>query len=75
MRYQTAGGLPVEAAVVRIYRKADFDQGRYDEPLAITMTNAQGNWTNPISLETGFTYTVQFAKEGLYGPDSREIVV
>ena len=75
LRYQTSGGIPVEAAYVRIYKKVDFDQGRTDTPLAITMTNAYGNWVNPISLTMGYTYVVQFAKESLYGPDKTEIVV
>jgi hypothetical protein len=75
LRYQTAGGIPVEAAVVRVYYKSAFDQGQTDTPLAVTMTNVQGNWVNPISLTTGFTYVVQFAKEGLYGPDKTEITI
>jgi hypothetical protein len=75
LRYQTAGGIPVEAAVIRVWKKSDFDAGNTDAPLAITMTNAEGNWVNPLSLTTGFTYTVQFFKEGLYGPDKTEIVV
>jgi len=75
LRYQTAGGSPVEAAIIRVYRKSDFDLGKTDTPLAITMTDARGNWVNPISLTTGFTYTVQMAKEGLYGPDAREVTV
>lgn len=75
LRYQTAGGSPVEAAIIRVYRKSDFDLGRTDTPLAITMTDSRGNWVNPISLTTGFTYTVQLAKEGLYGPDKQEITV
>jgi hypothetical protein len=75
LRYQTAGGIPVEAAIIRVWKKADFDAGNTDAPLAITMTNAQGNWVNPFNLTTGFTYVVQFAKEGLYGPDKTEIVV
>ena len=75
LRYQTSGGLPIEAAYVRIYKKSEFDLGNTATPLAITMTNAQGNWVNPVSLTTGFTYVVQFAKESLYGPDKTEIVV
>lgn len=75
LRYQTAGGIPVEAAIVRIWKKSDFDAGNTDAPLAITMTNAQGNWINPCNLTTGFTYVVQFAKEGLYGPDKTEVTV
>jgi hypothetical protein len=75
LRYQTAGGIPVEAAIIRIYTKADFDAGNTDAPLAITMTNSAGNWINPVSLNTGFTYVVQYAKEGLYGPDKIEVTV
>lgn len=75
LRYQTAGGSPVEAAIIRVWKKVDFDMGNTDAPLAITMTNAQGNWINPISLTTGFTYTIQFFKEGLYGPDKTEVTI
>lgn len=75
LRYQTAGGSPVEQALIRVYLKSNFDQGDTDQPLAVTITNAQGNWTNPVSLTTGFTYVIQFAKEGLFGPDKVEVVV
>jgi len=75
LRYQTAAGVPVEGALIRVYRKSDFDQGLTDAPLAVGMTNVNGDWVNPIYLTTGFTYVVQFAKEGLYGPDKTEIVV
>lgn len=75
LRYITASGLPIENAVVRVFRKAEFDLGRTDAPLAATQTDSQGNWRDPIYLTTGYTYVVQFAKEGLYGPDHAEIVV
>lgn len=75
LRYQTAAGSPVEQALIRVYTKTSFDQGETDTPLAITMTNSQGNWVNPVSLTTGLTYVIQFAKEGLYGPDSVEVIV
>lgn len=75
LRYQSTGGIPIEAAVIRVYKKTDFDLGRTDAPLAVGMTDANGNWVNPIYLTTGFTYTIQFAKESLYGPDQTEIIV
>lgn len=75
LRYQTAGGVPVEAAIIRIYKKIDFDLGLVENPVAITLTDAKGNWVNPVSLQTGFTYVVQFAKDGLYGPDKTEVTV
>jgi len=75
MRYQTAGGSPIEGAIIRVYKKTDFDQGLTSAPLAITLTDALGNWVNPITVTTGYTYTIQFAKEGLYGPDKTEVIV
>lgn len=75
LRYQTASGAPVEGALIRVYEKTLFDQGLTATPLAVTLTDVNGNWVNPISLTTGKTYTVQFAKEGLYGPDKTEIIV
>lgn len=75
LRYQTAGGNPIEDAVIRIFKKTDFDLGLTTVALATTKTNARGEWISPVYLTTGFTYTVSFAKEGLYGPDVCEIVV
>jgi len=74
LRYQAANGMPIEMAVIRVFRKSDFDQGRRNSPLATTFTNSDGNWVDPIFVTTGFTYVVQFAKEGLYGPDHVEVI-
>jgi hypothetical protein len=75
LRYQTLSGAPIEGALIRVFKKADFDQGLTALALAVTETDALGNWVSPVFLTTGFTYTISFAKEGLYGPDSREILV
>lgn len=75
LRYQTTGGVPIEGALIRIFRKADFDAGLASVALAVTQTNASGNWVSPVFLTAGFTYTLVFAKEGLYGPDTHEILV
>lgn len=75
LRYQTAAGSPVEQAIIRVYRKSAFDQGETDQPLAVTMTNSQGNWVTPVTLTTGFTYTLTYAKQGLYGVDKVEVTV
>jgi hypothetical protein len=74
LRYVASGGTGVEGALIRIYRKSDFDQGHTDAPFAITRTNAQGNWVDPIHVHAGYTYVVQFHKEGLFGPNSVEVV-
>lgn len=75
LRYITAGGQGVEAAIIRIWKKADFEANDFDTACGVTMTNADGNWVNPVALETGFTYVVQFHKPGLYGPDNVEVIV
>lgn len=75
LRYQTGGGSPIEGAIVRIFKKSDFDQGLTAGAVAVTLTNARGEWTNPVFLNVGFSYTITFQKEGLYGPDNKEITV
>lgn len=75
LRYQTIGGAPIEGALIRVFKKTDFDLGLTAVALAVSQTNSRGEWAHPIFLTAGFTYTVLFAREGLYGPDTKEIVV
>lgn len=75
LRYITAGASGVEAATIRIWKKVDFDLNNLAAAVGVTATNSDGNWVNPIALETGETYVVQFHKQGLYGPDKVEIVL
>jgi hypothetical protein len=75
LRYLTASGTPVEAAVIRVFRKSDYDQGRTDVALATTHTDPLGGWALPVFLTAGYSYVLVFAKEGLYGPDKVEITV
>jgi hypothetical protein len=75
LRYQTNSGVPIQGATIRIYKRSDFEVGNTDIPIAVTTTDANGNWVHPVNLLTGFTYTVQFSKESQYGPDKTEIIV
>lgn len=75
LRYQDAAGAPLEGASIRVFRKTDFDLGNTAVALAVTQTDAAGNFVDPIFLTAGFTYVVQFFKEGISGPDHTEIVV
>ena len=75
LTYRTQSGHPIEAAIIRVYLKTDFDLGNTQNPIAITQTTEHGRWVNPLYLTTGYTYVVQFAKPGLYGPDNVSIVV
>ena len=72
LKYVTAAGVPVEGAYVRAYRAVDYDAGGAN-PVAITVTQADGSWRDPLLLSAGYTYVLQFAKEGQFGPDSVRI--
>lgn len=75
--YQYVGpnGQPIEGGVVRVFNKPDWDAGRRTLALAITQTDAQGQWVAPAWVPPGMTYTLVFAKEGLFGPDVVEVAV
>ena len=75
LRYMTAGACPIEAAVIRVFRKSDCDQGRTQVALATTMTDCYGDWVSPIWLTAGLSYVLVVAKEGMYGPDRIEITL
>lgn len=75
LRYVTPGGSGIGEAQVRVYKKEDFDAGRLDAPVGITMTKADGRWVMPVLVNPGYTYTVQFYKPNEYGPDKIEVTV
>ncbi len=74
LKYVTQAGVPVDGAIVRVYKELDYAAGSAD-PVAITVTQADGTWRDALFLSTGYTYIIQFAKEGQFGPDSRRISV
>jgi len=75
LQFTEPGGDPVEGAQVRVYKKVDYDLENYTAVVGVTTTDADGGWVNPITVEAGFTYTVQFYKPGAFGPDTQEVVV
>lgn len=75
LRYTTPDGDPIEAAQVRVYKKIDYDLENYAAVVGVTTTDETGGWVDPVTVEAGTTYVVQFFKPGLYGPDTREVVI
>lgn len=75
LRYLTTGGDPVSGAQIRVFKKIDYDQEDWDAALGKSSTDTNGRWTDPIYVEAGYTYTVQYLKLGEYGPDTTEITV
>lgn len=74
LRYMTPGGSPIANAQIRVYQKADYDAGRFDAPIGITLTDTSGGWVTPIFVPPGYSYVIQFFKAFEYGPDVKEVL-
>jgi hypothetical protein len=74
LKYVTASGAPVVGAFVRAFYASSYGTPQ-GVPLAVTKTLDDGSWQDPIYLEMGYTYVIEFAKQGAYGPDSKRIVL
>ena len=68
-------GVPLIGVQIRVWRKVDFDLQRYEAALGTTTTNVTGGWVQPLTVEAGYTYVVQYYKPGLFGPNTTEVVV
>ena len=75
LRYDEPGGDPIDAAQVRVYKKVDYDLENFDAVVGVTTTDTAGGWVDPVIVEAGFTYTIQFFKPNAFGPDTQEVVV
>lgn len=64
---------PIEAADIRVYDQTAFDAGVVDTWEAMTTTDQEGKWVDPIVLEDGRNWIVQIQKESMYGPVHVEI--
>ena len=70
LRYVTSGGAGIEGAKVCVY-----SQGDLNTPLGVTFTNKYGRWQSSIQVPVGNTYTITFAKSGLFGPNSVSVAI
>jgi len=68
-------GNPLKDVQIRIYKKVDYDLENFEAVVGVTTTLEEGKWQNPVTVEAGYTYTVQFFKPGEYGPNAVEVVV
>ena len=75
LQYTDPDGNPVKDAQIRVYKKLDYDLENFGAALGVAKTEDEGNWSNPITVEAGFTYTIQFFKPGELGPDAIEVIV
>lgn len=75
LQYTDPDGAPIDEAQVRVYKKVDYDLQKYDSTVGVTSTDGTGGWIDPVTVEAGFTYTIQYFKPGAFGPDTTEVVV
>jgi len=75
LQYTDPDGAPINEAQVRVYKKVDYDLEKYDATVGVTTTDETGGWVDPVTVEAGLTYVVQFFKPGAFGPDTTEVVV
>lgn len=75
LQYLDAAGDPIVGADIRVYTKLDFDSNNLDTPVGVSVTDQSGRWVNPVPVNTGDTYVVQFFKAYVAGPDEQEVIV
>lgn len=68
-------GVPLDEVQIRIWKKIDFDLQNFEAVVGVTETDETGSWTQPVVVEAGFTYVIQFYKPGSFGPNSTEVIV
>jgi len=68
-----ASGDPIEGVVIRIFEHTKFFQNDVDTWVGETITDANGEWVDPIYLPEAQNWVVHFQKAAEYGPDHVEI--
>lgn len=68
-----AAGDPIEGAVIRIFKPAAFYSSQTSTWEAMTTTDIDGKWIDPIALDSAQTWVVHIQKPTVYGPIHLEI--
>lgn len=74
LRYVDGDDVGIDNANVIAYLKSDYDAGTFTRR-GRTVTDSNGDFVDPLLLNSGLTYTILLEKPGEYGPDTREITV
>jgi hypothetical protein len=76
LAYKTSAGVGIDGATVRVFLASNYSAGNTGPiyKVAETSTNINGEWVMPLMLDPA-TYTVQFFKQGEYGPDTINVTV
>lgn len=75
LTYQTAAGVGVPDATIRVFKAVDWDAGRRTVAAYVTETDAVGRWRSAVWVEPGFDWVIVFEKVNAYGPNTARITV
>lgn len=75
LQYTDSGTNPIDDALIRVFRKIDWDNNDFTAVLGSTRTKVDGTWYSPIFVTKGDTYVIVFQKEDEYGPNIIEVTV
>lgn len=70
-------GQGIDNAIIKIYLKSDYDAGNMSNAYvkARSMTKIDGRWQWPVYLDSGFTYSFIFYKQGIYSPTKKDVTI
>lgn len=54
--------VPLQYVHIRIFERTEFDAGNIDVWEAETLTNIDGKWVNPVYLDEGYEWVVEFSR-------------
>lgn len=76
LAYLTTNSAGIATAIVKAYRKADWDAARRTQEFlqGQTITDSNGRWVTPFLLDPGI-YTILYYKQGAFGPDLKVVTV
>ena len=74
LTYVESDGTPVEGALVKVYRQADYGTAS-GTPIGITKTDTAGHWKKSIPVPSGDSYIVEFHMPNYFGPDTATLVL
>lgn len=77
LQYVDGVGVGIDNAIILGFLKTDYDAGNRTGSYikGRSATNVNGQWATDMMLDAGNTYTIQFYKQGLYGPDTKEVTI
>jgi hypothetical protein len=74
LRYTDSVNNGIDGATVIAYLASDYAAGAYVRR-GKTVTRSDGRWAAPLNLNSGLAYTIRFEKDGVYGPDTKDVTV